>query len=147
MKKRATLYNKMYTNALRRHTVYIPELVVVTTKVLEMARFASLILFIASSTSLFSSCGVGPCGFTMAFLLWFTLQGTDCLLTCTGILYGGIGALCYYLLKSMRSYTDWFVRTPFGYQCVCNVHRGLAPYVFKLLRKKTTLQHVIYMQK
>jgi hypothetical protein len=48
---------------------------VLTTAGLERTLLASLILFMASSTSLFSSWGVTPCGFTMAFLLWFTLTG------------------------------------------------------------------------
>ena len=39
-----------------------------------MACCASLTFFMASSTSLFCSWAVGPCGFTIAFLLWFTLS-------------------------------------------------------------------------
>ena len=39
-----------------------------------MACCASLTFFMASSTSLFCSWAVGPCGFTIAFLLWFTLK-------------------------------------------------------------------------
>ena len=37
------------------------------------ARLASLTFLSASSTSLLVSEGDGPCGFTIAFLLWFTL--------------------------------------------------------------------------
>lgn len=37
------------------------------------AKLASLTFLRASSTSLFVSEGEGPCGLTMAFLLWFTL--------------------------------------------------------------------------
>ena len=37
------------------------------------ARLASLTFLRASSTSLLVSEGDGPCGFTIAFLLWFTL--------------------------------------------------------------------------
>ena len=38
------------------------------------ARLASLTFLRASSTSLLVSDGEGPCGLTMAFLLWFTLR-------------------------------------------------------------------------
>ena len=48
--------------------------VVVTSCCCRRAKLASLTFLRASSTSLFVSEGEGPCGFTMAFLLWFTLR-------------------------------------------------------------------------
>ncbi len=52
--------------------------VVSGTTLASIAIMASLTLFMASSTSLFASWAVGPWGFTMAFLLWFTLCVSVC---------------------------------------------------------------------
>ena len=44
----------------------------------EIAIVASFTFFIASSTSRCVSWALGPCGLTMAFLLWLTLDPKTC---------------------------------------------------------------------